>query len=46
MSRGARYNSSVKYVETITNNPDYSDCAVIVISEDKIIDIITKYSLS
>ncbi|BEP27978.1 DNA integrity scanning protein DisA nucleotide-binding domain protein [Helicovermis profundi] len=45
MSRGARYNSSVRYVETIAKNPDYTDCLVVVISEDKMIDLITKYSI-
>lgn len=44
-SRGARYNSAIRYVETIANNPNYSDCISIVISEDGDVDIISKFSL-
>ncbi len=44
-SRGARYNSAIRYVETIANNQNYSDCLTIVISEDGDVDIISKYSL-
>ena len=44
-SRGARYNSAIRYVETIANNPNFSDVLVVVISEDGDADIITKYTL-
>lgn len=43
-SRGARYNSAIRYVETIANNELYSDSIAIVISEDGDVNIITKYS--
>lgn len=42
-SRGARYNSAIRYVETITKNPDYSNCFAIVISEDGDVDMISQY---
>lgn len=44
-SRGARYNSAIRYVETISNNPHYSACFTVVISEDGDVDMISKYSL-
>jgi DNA integrity scanning protein DisA with diadenylate cyclase activity len=44
-SRGARYNSAIRYVETIKNRENYSDCLAIVISEDGYVDIISKYTL-
>lgn len=44
-SRGARYNSAIRYVETIKNNDEYSDCLAIVISEDGYVDIISKFTL-
>ena len=42
-SRGARYNSAIRYVETITNIPNYSNCFAIVISEDGDVDMISKF---
>lgn len=45
-SRGARYNSAIRYVETIKNNKEYSDCLAIVISEDGYVDLVSKYTLS
>jgi len=45
-SRGARYNSAIRYVETIKNNEDYSDCLAIVISEDGYVDLVSKYTLN
>jgi DNA integrity scanning protein DisA with diadenylate cyclase activity len=45
-SRGARYNSAIRYVETIKNNKDYSDCLAIVISEDGYVDLVSKHTLS
>ena len=42
-SRGARYNSAIRYVETITKNPEYSNCFAIVISEDGDVDMISQY---
>ena len=44
-SRGARYNSAIRYVETIAHNQQYSDCLTVVISEDGDVDIISKYAL-
>lgn len=44
-SRGARYNSAIRYVETISKLEDYSDCLAIVISEDKMVDIITRFTI-
>lgn len=44
-SRGARYNSAIRYVETISEIEDYSDCMAIVISEDRMVDIITCHSI-
>lgn len=44
-SRGARYNSAIRYVETIANNPMFADVLVVVISEDGDADIITKHTL-
>jgi DNA integrity scanning protein DisA with diadenylate cyclase activity len=45
-SRGARYNSAIRYVETIKNNKEYSDCLAIVISEDGYVDLVSKHTLS
>jgi DNA integrity scanning protein DisA with diadenylate cyclase activity len=45
-SRGARYNSAIRYVETVSRNTLYADVIVIVISEDGDADIITKYTLN
>ncbi|HKL41722.1 MAG TPA: DNA integrity scanning protein DisA nucleotide-binding domain protein [Clostridia bacterium] len=45
-SRGARYNSAIRYVETIKNNKDYSDCLAVVISEDGYVDLVSKHTLS
>ena len=42
-SRGARYNSAIRYVETITKTPEYSNCFAIVISEDGDVDMISQY---
>lgn len=44
-SRGARYNSAIRYIETISTNEHYSDCVAIVISEDGDIDIISRLSI-
>jgi len=44
-ARGARYNSAIRYVETIKNKEKFSDCLAIVISEDGYVDIISKYTL-
>lgn len=44
-SRGARYNSAIRYVETIKNEKDYSDCLAIVISEDGYVDLVSKYTI-
>ncbi|GAU77941.1 DNA integrity scanning protein DisA nucleotide-binding domain protein [Fusibacter sp. 3D3] len=44
-SRGARYNSAIRYVETISHNQSYSDCLTVVISEDGDVDIISKHTL-
>lgn len=45
-SRGARYNSAIRYVETIKKNKNYSDCLAIVISEDGYVDLISKYTIN
>ena len=45
-SRGARYNSAIRYVETINKNEKYSDCLAIVISEDGYVDLISKYTIN
>jgi len=45
-SRGARYNSAIRYVETIKNNKHFSDCLAIVISEDGYVDLISKHTLN
>jgi len=44
-SRGARYNSAIRYVETISKSDDYSDCLAVVISDDGFIDIISKFTI-
>lgn len=44
-SRGSRYNSAIRYIETISKINDYSDCMAVVISEDRLIDIITPYTI-
>ncbi len=44
-SRGARYNSAIRYVETISKSDDYSDCVAVVISDDGFIDIISKFTI-
>ncbi|MBS7526112.1 DNA integrity scanning protein DisA nucleotide-binding domain protein [Fusibacter paucivorans] len=45
-SRGARYNSAIRYVETVSHNTTYADVIVIVISEDGDADMITKHTLN
>ncbi|MDN5297582.1 MAG: hypothetical protein PWP51_135 [Clostridiales bacterium] len=45
-SRGARYNSAIRYVETVSHNTAYADVIVIVISEDGDADMITKHTLN
>lgn len=42
-SRGARYNSAIRYVETIAKTPNYANCFAIVISEDGDVDMISQY---
>ena len=44
-SRGARYNSTIRYVETIANHDSFADSFAVVISEDGDADIITKHTL-
>ncbi len=44
-SRGARFNSAIRYVETIGKVDTYSDCVAIVISDDGFVDIISKYTI-
>ncbi|MDM8534273.1 DNA integrity scanning protein DisA nucleotide-binding domain protein, partial [Clostridiaceae bacterium HSG29] len=44
-ARGARYNSAIRYVETIKNKKNFSDCLAIVISEDGYVDLISKYTI-
>jgi len=44
-SRGARYNSAIRYVETISKTDDFSDCVAVVISDDGFIDIISKFTI-
>ncbi len=44
-SRGARYNSAVRYVETIASLEDRKDPMAIVISDDGLVDIITKHEI-
>ncbi len=44
-ARGARYNSAIRYVETVGKIDTYSDCVAVVISDDGFIDIITKYTI-
>lgn len=44
-SRGARYNSAIRYVETISKNNEYSDVMAVVISEDGYVDIVTKHTM-
>lgn len=44
-ARGARYNSAIRYVETISKSDDLSDCVAVVISDDGFIDIISKYTI-
>lgn len=44
-ARGARYNSAIRYVETISKMDDFSDCVAVVISDDGIIDIISRYTI-
>ncbi len=39
-SRGARYNSVIRYVETISQNEAFSRCLSIVVSEDGDVDIV------
>ncbi|MGM0378197.1 MAG: DNA integrity scanning protein DisA nucleotide-binding domain protein [Bacillota bacterium] len=45
-SRGARYNSAIRYVETVNRNEGYSDCLAVVISEDGYVDLISKYTIN
>lgn len=45
-SRGARYNSAIRYVETIKNRENFSDCLAIVISEDGYVDLISKFTVN
>lgn len=45
-SRGARYNSAIRYIETISAIDHYSDCMAVVISEDRMVDIITCFSIN
>jgi len=45
-SRGARYNSAIRYVETISNNPNYSDCFCVIISEDGDVDLVSKCTIT
>ncbi|MCT4662663.1 MAG: DNA integrity scanning protein DisA nucleotide-binding domain protein [Tissierellales bacterium] len=43
VTRGARYNSAIRYVETVSmKNSDHHRCMAIVVSEDGMIDIISK----
>ena len=42
-SRGARYNSAIRYVETISKTPNYSNCFSVVISEDGDVDMISEF---
>jgi len=44
-SRGARYNSTIRYVETIANHDSFANSFAVVISEDGDADIITKHTL-
>ncbi len=44
-ARGARYNSAIRYVETISKTDDFSDCVAVVISDDGTIDIISRYTI-
>jgi len=44
-ARGARYNSAIRYVETIKNKENFSDCLAVVISEDGYVDLISKYTI-
>ncbi len=42
-SRGARYNSAIRYVETINKTPEYSNCFAVVISEDGDVDMVSHF---
>ncbi|MDH8677748.1 diadenylate cyclase [Fusibacter bizertensis] len=42
-SRGARYNSAIRYVETINKTPNYSNCFAVVISEDGDVDMVSHF---
>ncbi|GAB6106409.1 DNA integrity scanning protein DisA nucleotide-binding domain protein [Fusibacter bizertensis] len=42
-SRGARYNSAIRYVETIKKTPEYANCFAVVISEDGDVDMISHF---
>lgn len=44
-SRGARYNSTIRYVETIAKHDTFADIFAVVVSEDGDADIITKHTL-
>jgi len=44
-ARGARYNSAIRYVETIKNKENFSDCLAVVISEDGYVDLISRYTI-
>lgn len=44
-SRGARFNSAIRYVETLYNNEEYSDPLAIVVSEDGYIDMVSKFTI-
>lgn len=44
-SRGSRYNSAIRYIETIAKIGDYTDCMAVVISEDRMVDIVTRHSI-
>ena len=44
-SRGSRYNSAIRYIETISKIEDYSDCMAVVISEDRMVNIITPLTI-
>lgn len=40
-ARGARYNSVIRYVESINQNREYANCLSVVISEDGYVNIVT-----
>lgn len=41
-SRGARYNSVVRYVQTIATTPNFSNCFSVVVSEDGDVNIVSE----